>query len=182
MSDNKTHEAQGSDVRQKAKKEMSRRQFLTYTLGGTGGFLAAAMLVPMVRFAVDPILQPKVKADWVKVVEVAKITDTPASFKFQIHQVDGWYESDPELEAWISKEADGSILALNPTCKHLGCTVKWAGDPDHKDQYACPCHGAHYTKEGRALRVAKLPLDQYTVKSENGFIYVGQLHANEIAK
>src|SRR5258708_7479795 len=104
MSDNKTHETPGLDVRQKAKKEMSRRQFLTYTLGGTGGFLAAAMLVPMVRFAVDPVLQPKVTADWVKVVEESKITDTPVSFKFQIHQVDGWYESDPELEAWISKE------------------------------------------------------------------------------
>jgi menaquinol-cytochrome c reductase iron-sulfur subunit len=182
MSDNKTYEAQGLDVRQIAKKEMSRRQFLTYTLGGTGGFLAATMLVPMVRFAVDPVLQPPIKADWVKVVEESKITDTPASFKFQIHQVDGWYESDPELEAWISKEPDGSILALNPTCKHLGCTVSWGTDPEHKDQYACPCHGAHYTKEGKALRVAKLPLDQYSVKSENGFIYVGQLHANEIAK
>src|SRR5674476_466715 len=109
MSEIKTNETQGSDVRQKAKKEMSRRQFLTYTLGGTGGFLAATMLVPMVRFAVDPLLQPKVKADWVKVVEESKISDNPTSFKFQIHQVDGWYESDPELEAWISKEPDGTI-------------------------------------------------------------------------
>jgi menaquinol-cytochrome c reductase iron-sulfur subunit len=182
MSENKPQENQASEVRQKAKKEMSRRQFLTYTLGGTGGFLAAAMLVPMVRFAVDPVLQPKVKADWVKVVEESKISDVPKSFKFQIHQVDGWYESDPELEAWISKEADGTVLALNPTCKHLGCTVSWAGNPEHKDQYACPCHGAQYTKEGKALKVAKLPLDQYSVKTENGFIYVGQLHANEIAK
>src|SRR4051794_15145430 len=123
MSERNPHETQHSEAKKATKKEMSRRQFLTYTLGGTGGFLAAGMLVPMVRFAVDPILQPKVKADWVKVVEESKITDVPKSFKFQIHQVDGWYESDPELEAWISKEADGTILALNPTCKHLGCTV-----------------------------------------------------------
>jgi menaquinol-cytochrome c reductase iron-sulfur subunit len=182
MSENKPHEEQHSAVKKAKKSEMSRRQFLTYTLGGTGGFLAAGMLVPMVRFAVDPVLQPKVSSDWIKVVEASKITDIPKVFKFQIHQVDGWYESDPELEAWISKEPDGTIFALNPTCKHLGCTVQWAGDPAHKDQYACPCHGAHYTKEGKQLVVAPLPLDEYTVKVENGFVYVGQLHPNEIAK
>lgn len=159
------------------KREMSRRQFLSYTLGGTGGFLAAGLLVPMVRFAVDPVLQPKSNADWVKVVEETKITDAPQSFKFQIHQVDAWYESDPELEAWIAKDKDGNIFALNPTCKHLGCTVSWTNN-----EYHCPCHGARYTKEGKTLAVAPLPLDEYTVKIEQGFVYVGQLHANVTSK
>lgn len=159
------------------KKEMSRRQFLSYTLGGTGGFLAAGMLVPMVRFAVDPILRPKASADWVKVVEASKITDVPKSFKFTIHQVDGWYESDPELEAWIAKDKGGNIFALNPTCKHLGCTVDWK-----ESEYHCPCHGARYTKEGKNLVVAPKPLDEYTVKIQDGFVYVGQLHENVTAK
>ncbi|WJH34185.1 ubiquinol-cytochrome c reductase iron-sulfur subunit [Paenibacillus aurantius] len=159
------------------KREMSRRQFLSYTLGGTGGFLAAGLMVPMVRFAVDPVLQPKKNADWVKVVEESKVTDVPQSFKFSVHQVDGWYESDPELEAWISKDKAGNIFALNPTCKHLGCTVNW-----EKTEYHCPCHGARYTKEGKNLVVAPLPLDEYSVKIDKGFVYVGQLHANETSK
>lgn len=141
--------------------------------------MGAGMLVPMLRFAVDPVLQPKTASAWVKVVEEAKVTAEPKSFKFKIHQVDGWYESEPELEAWISRGADGKVLALNPTCKHLGCTVNWNGSPEFKDQYYCPCHGAHYTSEGKTLAVSPLSLDEYEVKVEGGFVYVGQLGPNK---
>lgn len=165
-----------------SKREMSRRQFLSYTLGGTGGFLAAGLTIPMIRFAVDPMLQPKNKADWIKVVEEGQVTAEPKSFKFQVHQVDGWYESDPELEAWIAKDESGKVFALNPTCKHLGCTVNWNSNPEFKDQYFCPCHGAHYTKDGKNLAVAPAPLDEYEVKVENGFVYVGQLGPNQRVK
>ena len=40
-----------------SKQRVSRRQFLNYTLTGVGGFMAAGMLMPMVRFAVDPVLK-----------------------------------------------------------------------------------------------------------------------------
>jgi menaquinol-cytochrome c reductase iron-sulfur subunit len=160
------------------KREMSRRQFLSYTLGGASAFMAGGVVIPMLRFAVDPILQPKADAAWIKVVEESKITNEPKSFTFQVHQVDGWYESDPELAAWISKGSDGKVFALNPTCKHLGCTVNWNNNPEFKDQYFCPCHGAHYTSDGKNLAVAPKPLDEYDVKIENGFVYVGKIKAN----
>jgi len=160
------------------RREMSRRQFLSYTLGGSGAFMAAGMLVPMLRFAVDPILQPKQKGEWVKVVEEAKITEEPQSFSFNVPQVDGWHYSEPELTAWIAKE-NGKIFALSPICKHLGCTVKW---DSNKSEYLCPCHGALYSKEGKNLTVAPAPLDEYQVKIENGFVYLGELRANQIAK
>ncbi|AVF23361.1 menaquinol-cytochrome c reductase iron-sulfur subunit QcrA [Paenibacillus larvae subsp. larvae] len=164
------------------KREMSRRQFLAYTLGGTGGFMAAGMIAPMLRFAVDPVLKPKAKAEWIKVVEESKITEEPQSFTFKVHQVDGWYESDPEITTWIAKGSDGQIFALNPTCKHLGCTVGWNNNKEYKDQYFCPCHGAHYTKDGKNLAVAPKPLDQYDLKIEQGFVYLGELKANSRVK
>lgn len=161
------------------KREMSRRQFLSYTLGGAGGFMAAGIIIPMLRFAVDPMLQPAAKADWIKVVEEAKVATDPKAFQFKVHQVDGWYESDVELTAWIAKDQSGKVFALNPTCKHLGCTVNYDA-PSH--EYHCPCHGAKYTTDGKNLVVAPLPLDEYTVKVEQGFIYVGQLHPNSRVK
>ncbi|MFS0837906.1 ubiquinol-cytochrome c reductase iron-sulfur subunit [Paenibacillus sp. 1P03SA] len=164
------------------RRQMSRRQFLSYTLGGTTAFMAAGMVAPMLRFAVDPVLQPKKASDWIKVVEETKITNEPKSFTFQVHQVDGWYESDVELTAWITKGEDGKIFALNPTCKHLGCTVNWNNNPEYKNQYFCPCHGAHYTADGKNLAVAPAPLDEYDVKIDKGFVYLGQLHANTRAK
>ena len=39
--------------------KVSRRQFMSYTLMGVGGFMASGMLMPMVRFAIDPVLQKK---------------------------------------------------------------------------------------------------------------------------
>lgn len=182
MSDHNIENQEQHGEKPGAKREITRRQFLTYTLGGAGGFMAAGIIVPMLRFAVDPVLQPKKKTDWVKVVEETKITNVPTSFSFQIHQVDGWYESDPEMIAWISKDANGELFALNPTCKHLGCTVNWNDNPEYKNQYFCPCHGAHYTADGKNLAVAPAPLDQYDVKVENGFVYVGQLHPNTRVK
>lgn len=44
-----------------SRNEMSRRQFLTYTLGGATAFMGAGVILPMVRFAVDPILQKKAR-------------------------------------------------------------------------------------------------------------------------
>ena len=80
------------------RKEMSRRQFLSYTLGGTGAFLMTLPLVVNLRFAVDPLLQERAGSEWVKVVEADKITETPQSFSFQKRVVDGWYESEPKMK------------------------------------------------------------------------------------
>ncbi|WP_199615036.1 ubiquinol-cytochrome c reductase iron-sulfur subunit [Paenibacillus alkalitolerans] len=157
---------------------MSRRQFLSYTLGGAGAFMAAGATIPMIRFAVDPLLQPKNEGAFVKVIEEEKVTEEPTEVKFTIHQVDGWYESDPKLTAWIAKDEDGTIYALSPVCKHLGCTVNWNTNPEFPEEFFCPCHGAHYTRDGQTLAVAPAPLDEFEVKRENGFVYLGPVRPN----
>jgi len=170
------HEQHGSNHKPAERKEMSRRQFLSYTLGGTTAFMMGGAVLPMVRFAVDPLLVKNESSSFVKVVEESKITNEPQEFKFTIHQVDGWYESDPELSAWISKDDNGTIFALSPVCKHLGCTIGW--NVKGKNEYDCPCHDARYTKDGKNITVSPKPLDEYEVKLENGFVYVGSIKAN----
>lgn len=162
------------------RNEMTRRQFLSYTLGGAGAFMAGGAILPMIRFAVDPILQKKQEGNFVKVVEESAISNEPFKVNFKVHQVDGWYESDPKLTAWITKGEDGKIFALSPICKHLGCTISWA--TEQPDEYHCPCHGAAYTKDGKNLKVAPKPLDEYEVKSENGWVYLGPLVVNNRVK
>lgn len=54
------------------------------------------------------------------------------------------------------------VKAVNPTCTHDGCTVKW--HPRDK-KYICPCHDAEYSADGRVLQgPAKEPLSTYAVK------------------
>lgn len=178
------HQQQGNhesehEHKETRRREMSRRQFLSYTLGGAGAFMAAGTIIPMLRFAVDPVLQARGAGTYVKVVEVEKVTEEPAAFTFNVHQVDGWYESDPEMVAWISKAADGTIFALSPVCKHLGCAVDWNTNAQYQNQYFCPCHGAHYTKDGKNLAVAPNPLDEYEVQIQEGFVYLGPIKPNE---
>ncbi|ALS27788.1 ubiquinol-cytochrome c reductase iron-sulfur subunit [Paenibacillus cisolokensis] len=170
------HEHEESVHRPVKRKEMTRRQFLAYTLGGASAFMAVGPVLPMLRFAVDPILQKKEEGTWVKVVEEAKVTQEPQEFKFKVHQVDGWYESDPEKAAWITRDANGEIYALSPICKHLGCTIGW--NTDQKNEYVCPCHDARYSIDGKNLTVAPQPLDEYELKIENGFVYLGPLKPN----
>lgn len=171
----KTNEQHGEGTNQR--REMSRRQFLTYTLGATGGFLAAGITIPMIRFAVDPLLSKKEASEFVKVAELDKIGNEPVEVRFEVQQVDGWVESNPELIAWILKNDTGEVIALSPVCKHLGCTVNWE---KAKNEFFCPCHAAEYTKEGKNLKVAPLPLDEYAVKVENGSIYLGQIQPNRL--
>lgn len=165
-------------VKPPEKREMSRRQFLSYTLGGTGAFMVGVPLLYNLRFAVDPLLQDQAGGAFVKVAKADQITQTPKSFTFEKTVVDGWYESNQRFEAWIAKDAEGTIFALSPICKHLGCTVNWAAQ--QPDQYFCPCHEARYTKDGLNLVVAPSPLDQYEVKvDENGNVYLGQIIPNK---
>ncbi|MFC5467747.1 Rieske 2Fe-2S domain-containing protein [Cohnella suwonensis] len=159
------------------RKEMSRRQFLSYTLGGATAFMAGGAILPMLRFAVDPILVKKQKGSFVKAIEESKVTNEPQQVDFKVHQVDGWYESDPKMQAWITKGEDGTIFALSPVCKHLGCTIGWSGE-EAPNKYHCPCHGAQYDKNGKTLKVAPKSLDEYQVKTENGWVYLGPLVPN----
>jgi len=61
-----------------------------------------------------------------------------------------------------------TLLAVNPTCTHEGCTVKWQGE---QGKFICPCHEAEFSPKGEALKSpAKEPLTTYMVKVEGDSI------------
>ena len=163
-----------------SKNRVTRRQFLTYTITGVGGFMAAGMLMPMVRFAIDPILQTKEEGDFVQTSQkAAEITEVPVKVDFSYEQTDGWYKSEVSDAAWVYKEGD-QIIAISPVCKHLGCTVNWAGDSAHPDQFFCACHAGRYEKTGKNVKGTPPlgPLDQYEVEEKDGFLMLGKKIAN----
>jgi menaquinol-cytochrome c reductase iron-sulfur subunit len=170
------HDSHDSAENVTERKNMTRRQFLAYTLGGTTAFLAVTPVLPMVRFAVDALFQSSSSSDLVKVCAESEITNEPKEFKFKILQKDGWYESTPTFVAWIAKDNSGQIFALSPICKHLGCTVLW--NAKGHNEYDCPCHDARYTQEGKFLAVADQSLDEYEVQIIDGHVYLGNIIAN----
>lgn len=159
------------------KQQVSRRQFLNYTLTGVGGFMAAGLLAPMLRMAIDPVLQPPTEGEFTNVgLAVEDITTTPQRVDWQIDQVDGWYKSKPGKSAWVYKDDNGDIIALSPICTHLGCVVSWEGSESHPNQFFCPCHDGRYTKDGVNVPGTPplAPLSTYEQKVENGMLYLGK--------
>jgi menaquinol-cytochrome c reductase iron-sulfur subunit len=167
------------EEKERRKQGISRRKFLTYTLGGTGGFLASVMLYPMVRFAVDPVTKGGAEAEFVDVGPVDEFNETYKSVQFSVKQKDGWYtpKEGTKLTAWVRKEPNGEILALSPICKHLGCTVTWEGNPQFKNEFFCPCHFGRYDENGVNIpgTPPTAPLDMYETKVENGRLLLGKI-------
>ena len=159
------------------KKQVSRREFLNYTLTGVGGFMAAGVIVPMLRMAIDPVLQPSTAGDLVNSgLSVDDITSEPQRVEWNVNQVDGWYEDNVTKVAWVFKNEDDEIIAHSPICKHLGCFVTWEGSDDYPNEYFCPCHNGRYYKDGTNVPNTPplAPLDEYEHKVENGILFLGE--------
>jgi cytochrome b6-f complex iron-sulfur subunit len=62
------------------------------------------------------------------------------------------------------------ISAVNPTCTHEGCTVKWNTGAQ---TLACPCHPGKFTATGVVTnKPPKHNLTTYQVKVEKDVIFV----------
>ncbi|WP_027417510.1 ubiquinol-cytochrome c reductase iron-sulfur subunit [Aneurinibacillus terranovensis] len=169
---------------EKKDQGVSRRQFLNYCLTGVGGFLAAGMVAPMLRFAIDPALKKAGSAGgMVPVASESDITEEPKSYSFKVKVKDVWTgEQETSQTAWVYKY-QGQIIALSPICKHLGCTVSWGTNKQFPNQYHCPCHGGRYEKNGKNVpgTPPMKPLDQYQLAVKDGKVLLGKVEPNKIA-
>jgi menaquinol-cytochrome c reductase iron-sulfur subunit len=125
----------------------SRRSFLGALLAVGGLFVGALLLVPLIRFALFPLLR---RTTELKDSPVGALTDfssvtEPVMRTIQIEQVDGWRKAVSEKAVYVTKDSLGQLLVLTSICPHLGCTVPWSKE---KNQFVCPCHGATFAADG----------------------------------
>lgn len=48
----------------------------------------------------------------------------------------------------LSKDDQGNLHVVDPTCTHMGCSVAWN---NAERSWECPCHGARYSPDGKVL-------------------------------
>jgi menaquinol-cytochrome c reductase iron-sulfur subunit len=125
----------------------SRRSFLGALLAVGGFFVGALLSVPLIRFALFPLLR---RTTELKESSVGALTDfssltEPVMRTIQIEQVDGWRKAVSEKAVYVAKGRQGKLLVLTSICPHLGCTVPWNKE---KNQFVCPCHGATFAADG----------------------------------
>src|SRR3984893_8820619 len=128
----------------------SRRSFLGVLLALGSFFVGALLSVPLIRFALFPLLR---RTTELKQSPVGALTDfesltEPVMRTIQIEQVDGWRKAVSEKAVYVTKDHQGQLRVLTSICPHLGCTVPWNKE---RKQFACPCHGAAFAADGTRI-------------------------------
>jgi len=150
----------------------SRRSFLGALLA-VGGFCVGALLsVPLIRFALFPLLRRPTE---LKESSVGALTDfssltEPVMRTIQIEQVDGWRKAISEKAVYVTKDSQGQLRVLTSICPHLGCTVPWNKE---KKQFVCLCHGATFTADGTRVSGPSLRgMDMLETSVQDGHLQV----------
>jgi menaquinol-cytochrome c reductase iron-sulfur subunit len=150
----------------------NRRSFLGALLGVGSVFVGALLSVPLIRFALFPLIRrtTELKSAPVGAVSEFASLSEPAMRIIQIEQVDGWRKMISEKAVYITKDHQNQLLVLTSVCPHLGCTVPWKKE---KNQFICPCHGATFTKEGSRIGGPSLRgMDALESSVQNGQLLV----------
>ena len=153
-------------------ESLSRRSFLGVLLGFGAVVVGAALSVPLLRFALHPLLATTTRTDWSdlgKMDEFAALT-APLKKLITVEQRDGWRKIISEKAVYVLPLKDGVLRVLSPICPHLGCSIPWI---DAKQQFICPCHTAIFTLEGqRVSGPSPRSMDDLESKIDNGMLKV----------
>lgn len=70
----------------------------------------------------------------------------------------------------ILVQSPEGLLALSPSCTHLGCFVVWQ---EERGGFSCPCHGGRYDAAGINIEgPPPAPLTRFPLKVEGGKVLV----------
>jgi menaquinol-cytochrome c reductase iron-sulfur subunit len=161
-----------------------RRSFLAALLSLGSFFIGALLAVPLIRFALFPLLRrtTELKESPVGALSDFSSLSEPVGRTIQIEQVDGWRKAVSEKAVYVTKDGRGQLLVLSSICPHLGCTVPWVSG---KNEFVCPCHGATFSPVGERISGPSLRgMDALETKIQDGrllvrFQYFRQLVADK---
>jgi cytochrome b6-f complex iron-sulfur subunit len=144
--------------------EMSRRGFVRASVWGVGLAYFGAIGYPIYRYLNSPV-EKSIEESLVKEVtlkDAGKLAPgTALVFKFGVRP------------ALLIHHDDGTWVALDAVCSHLGCTVKF---DENQKKITCACHGGVYdAKTGDNISgPPPRPLTKYVVSQEKEGIKVSR--------
>lgn len=150
----------------------NRRSFLGALLALGSVFMATLLSIPLIRFALFPLLRRTTELKSSPVGELSEFSSltTPTMRTIQIEQVDGWRKAISEKAVYVTKDSQGQLRVLTSICPHLGCTVPWNKE---KNQFVCPCHGATFAADGTRISGPSLRgMDSLETSAQDGQLLV----------
>ncbi len=162
---------------------MTRRRFLSGTLGWVTAAIATALGIPAAAAWISPALREQ-QAGWAPIGNLTdpgpdqpdlSVVDQPIQAHFTQFVQDAYLAAQPQdIAVYVINHGDGSYTVFDDRCTHLGCPFSWDGK---KGEFGCPCHNGSFDEEGRVLGgPPPRPLDRYEYKVEKGVLYAGKLY------
>src|ERR1700688_4604120 len=104
-----------------------RRSFLGALLGVGSVFVGGLLSVPLIRFALFPLLRrtTELQSSPVGAMSEFSALTEPAMRNVQIEFLDGWRKTISEKAVYVTTDKDGQLRVLTSVCPHLGCTIPW---------------------------------------------------------
>jgi menaquinol-cytochrome c reductase iron-sulfur subunit len=155
-----------------AQQVVSRRSFLGVLVGFGAAVMGAALSVPLIRFALHPLVATTTKIVWSDVGKLDEFGSLTAPVKklIEVEQRDAWRRIVSEKAVYVLLPENGAVRVLSPICPHLGCSIPWN---EEKQEFICPCHGAVFAKDGvRVSGPSPRSMDDLETKIENGIVKV----------
>jgi menaquinol-cytochrome c reductase iron-sulfur subunit len=141
-------------------------------IGFGAAVMSGALSVPLIRFALHPLVATTTKIVWSDVGKLDELGSLIAPVKklIKVEQRDAWREIVSEKAVYVMPPKDGAVRVLSPICPHLGCSIPWN---EEKQEFICPCHGAVFAKDGvRVSGPSPRSMDDLETKIENGIVKV----------
>ncbi|MBW4666151.1 MAG: ubiquinol-cytochrome c reductase iron-sulfur subunit [Cyanomargarita calcarea GSE-NOS-MK-12-04C] len=142
---------------------MNRRNFIT--LFSVSLFLNCSPILFAASYAAKPKPKPKKKPsqseNWIDIGTIAELDKAGQIFK---------QKSSLGAILVIGTSKNNNLIAVNPTCTHLGCTVDWEAK---ENIFLCPCHASEFAADGKVINgLATKPLSTYKTKIEGNIVMV----------
>ena len=153
---------------------MTRRA--VFTVGGQAAGAAAIsiVLLPLVGFAVAPILETPEEV-W----EAVGSTDefAPDEYRAVVITIRSGIGEAGKTTAYVRQgsedldEDPNEYIAVSTRCAHLGCPVRFV---QAAGIFSCPCHGGAYDFEGKVIGGPPVrPLDRFQTRVVDGQVELG---------
>src|SRR6266487_2635028 len=147
---NDPNEAASSGSLAAQTETLTRRSFLGVLLGFGSVVVGTALSVPLIRFALHPLLTKTTEIGWSEIGKIDEFASLTAPLKklIKVEQRDAWRKIISEKAIYVLPMKDGVVRLLSPICPHLGCSIPWN---EAKQEFICPCHVAVFAKDGSRL-------------------------------
>jgi quinol---cytochrome c reductase iron-sulfur subunit, bacillus type len=168
---------------------VTRRRFMTGSVGAAGAIATAAVALPALGFAIGPVFD-RLPDAWQEIGPLTRFTEL-TYVPVVITIAPGIGEAGQSL-AYVRKHnlaIDGpvkdrydGVIAISSRCVHVGCPVRFVAAAA---SFVCPCHGGVY--DFRGIRVGgppPRPLDRFYTLVQDGNVLIGPRYSvnNELRR